>query len=118
MIDSDFVIERPKRVYRTGFQLATGHGNMNFLTHKAKTGSDEEVADENDIDTDNPLATEMIVASGEGEGDKATNMHDEGESKASQHTFFIANSQRRLKLVARNAVSCSIWRWMQLIRIR
>lgn len=103
LIDADFMIERPKRVYRTGFNLATGHRNMKSLVHKAGRPRDDD--EEDGIDTDNPLTAEMIVASGEGEGDRAANMHDEGESKASQHTFFIANSQRRLKLVTKNAVS-------------
>ena len=101
MIDADFAIERPKRVYRTGFHLFTAHGHAQPLMQKDK----EDVQDENDIDTDNPLAAEMMVESGEGQGEKAENMYDEEESKASQHTFFIVNSQRRLKLVARNAVS-------------
>ena len=105
MIDADFAIERPKRVYRTSLQFATGNGKAKSLLPKKMGGNDEDVADEDDVDTDNPMTHEMIVASGEGEGQKATNMHDEDEGKASQHTFFIANSQRRLKLVARNAVS-------------
>ncbi len=47
----------------------------------------------------------MIIQSGEGKGQKADEMHDESEHDASQHTFFIVNSQRKLKLVAKNAVS-------------
>jgi len=83
----------------------TGHGNVKSLMHKDQEVENADAADDNDIDTDNPLTREMLVTSGEGKGEKADNMHDDGESKASQHTFFIANSQRRLKLVARNAVS-------------
>ena len=106
MIDADFAIERPKRVYRTGLRLK-GHGKLKSIMHQGTDAGNEDVADENEIDTDNPLSHEMIIASGEGEGEKAINMHDDEEGKASQHTFFIANSQRRLKLVARNAVSQS-----------
>ena len=105
LIDNDFAIERPKRVYRTGFHFVTGNGSIKSLAHKGDDVANVGNADENDFDTDNPLTQQMIIASGEGKGEKADEMHDDGESKASQHTFFIVNSQRRLKLVARNAVS-------------
>lgn len=62
-------------------------------------------AEEHGIDTDNPFARDMIINSGEGKGQKATALDskDGEEADASHHTFFIVNSQRRLKLVAKNA---------------
>ncbi|KAK8858386.1 hypothetical protein IAR55_002613 [Kwoniella newhampshirensis] len=102
LIDSDFTIERPKRAYRTGMHLLTGHGSMKAIKHNGDIDN-AEGDNPNDIDTDNPFNRELIIASGEGKGSKAQNMHDEGEHHASQHTFFINNSQRRLKLMAKNA---------------
>jgi phospholipase D1/2 len=65
--------------------------------------------DDEDIDLDNPFAQDMLVNSGEGKGNKADKLgdKDEGDIHASQHTFYVNNSQRRLKLVAKNAVSLS-----------
>lgn len=36
-------------------------------------------------------------------------MREDDEKDASQHTFYISNAQRRLKLVAKNAVSFDVW---------
>ena len=63
---------------------------------------------EGEIDMDNPFTQEMMIQNGEGKGDSADQMHDEDEHRASQHTFFITNSQRKLKLVTKNAVSLSV----------
>jgi phospholipase D1/2 len=60
---------------------------------------------EDDVDPENPFTQEMMIQNGEGKGDAADQMHDEKEHRASQHTFFITNSQRKLKLVTKNAVS-------------
>jgi phospholipase D1/2 len=109
LIDQDFTIERPKRAYRTGLHLLSGKGSIKSHAHSSKHGDtianavDPLHADE--VDTDNPLTREMIINGGEGKGDAADQMHDEKEHHASQHTFFIANSQRKIKLVAKNAVS-------------
>lgn len=101
LIDSDFAIERPKRAYRTGLHLLSGKGK---LTHKSDDAASAGGGD-NDIDIDNPMNQEMLIQSGEGKGQNANEMHDEVEHDASQHTFFIVNSQIKLKLVAKNAVS-------------
>nr|XP_019045930.1 phospholipase D [Kwoniella bestiolae CBS 10118]OCF24860.1 phospholipase D [Kwoniella bestiolae CBS 10118] len=101
LLDADFTIERPKRYYRTGLHLLTNHGTTN---RKKKSGkANVENDNPNDIDLDNPFNRELIISSGEGKGSKGQSMHDEGEHHASQHTFTIGNSQRRLKLVAKNA---------------
>jgi phospholipase D1/2 len=107
MLDQDFSIVRPKRAYRTGFHLMTGKGSLRAI--KDKSGTDT-VADAvphqgEGIDAENPFTQEMIIQSGEGKGDAADQMHDEKEHHASQHTFYITNSQRKLKLVTKNAVS-------------
>lgn len=100
LIDADFSIERPKRAYRTGFHRISGRNGM-----KPHHSSDPATRAEhdNDIDTDNPFTHEMMVAAGEGQGKTADRIHDPEEADASHHSFFIVNSQRRLKLVAKNA---------------
>ena len=95
MLDQDFSIERPKRVYRHGYHIMSGawkHG------HKGKS-------DDIDDDSDNPLAEDLAIQSGERNAKDSQALADGEESHASQHTFFIVNSQRKLKLQARNAVS-------------
>ena len=106
IIDSDFAIERPKRVYRTGLHWMTGKSTLRGLKNKSAIGSGDGL-DENDVDLDNPFAQEMVIANGEANGQRIEASHDDsGDHHASQHTFFIVNTQRRLKLVAKNAVSC------------
>jgi hypothetical protein len=96
MIDEDFAIERPKRVYRAG---------LHFMKGKTGTKDKHGPLEDADIDHENPFARDMIINSGEGKGEKATQLDakDGEEAEASHHTFFIVNSQRRLKLVAKNA---------------
>ena len=99
IIDNDFAIERPKRAYRSGF------GNT---AHQKKEQIKDEAfkPEDNDMDLDNPFTQEMIIASGEGRGPKGQSLNEESDAHAaSQHTFYIVNMQRRLKLVAKNAVS-------------
>ncbi|WVR06183.1 hypothetical protein IAU60_003213 [Kwoniella sp. DSM 27419] len=103
LLDSDFTIERPKRYYRTGMHLLSGHGSIKSLARKGHSMADAADGDLNEVDTDNPFNRELIIASGEGKGSKGQQMHDDGEHHASQHTFTIMNSQRKLKLVAKNA---------------
>nr|XP_018262600.1 phospholipase D [Kwoniella dejecticola CBS 10117]OBR84758.1 phospholipase D [Kwoniella dejecticola CBS 10117] len=107
LLDADFTIERPKRYYRTGLHMLTSHGpSKHVLKHKSSNDVISNARDgdnPNDIDLDNPFNRELIIASGEGKGSKGQSMHDEGEHHASQHTFTIGNSQRRMKLVAKNA---------------
>jgi phospholipase D1/2 len=106
MLDQDFSIVRPKRAYRTGFHLMTGKGSLRALKEKGDTVANAVHPEHtDDIDPENPFTQEMIIQSGEGKGDAADQMYDEKEHHASQHTFFITNSQRKLKLVTKNAVS-------------
>ena len=100
MIDADFAIERPKRAYRTGLHLLSGKGKLNPKSDRKESAGIKD----DEIDTENPLTQEMIIQSGEGKGKNANEMHDESEHDASQHTFYIVNAQRRVKLVAKNAV--------------
>lgn len=72
----------------------------------ATSGPEDVGSDDEGIDLDNPAAREMVISSGEGSGQKLGAPHEDGdEHHASQHTFFIVSEQRRLKLVAKNAVS-------------
>jgi phospholipase D1/2 len=101
MLDQDFAIERPKRAYRTGFHLLTGKSLKRKEGDPSKAIQPEH---EGEIDTENPFTQEMMIQNGEGKGQGADQMFDEEEVRASQHTFFISNSQRKLKLVTKNAV--------------
>ncbi|ORX40300.1 hypothetical protein BD324DRAFT_641172 [Kockovaella imperatae] len=97
ILDQDFAIERPKRAYRHGLHLVTGKSSIK-RSHK------HSATDEIEVDPENPLATEIAINSGEGKGPNPHTLGDDGqESYASQHTFFIVSSQRKLKLQARNA---------------
>lgn len=123
LLDQDFAIERPKRVYRTGLHLMTGQTSVRAIRKKETPMGNEKGearggivsdggSDDEGIDLDNPFAREMVIASGEGTGQKLGAPHEDGdEHHASQHTFFIVNEQRRLKLVAKNAVS-----WFRHVR--
>jgi len=105
MIDSDFSIERPRRVYRHGLHLLQNkmHNNSQWHRDDPVGNAMDDVDDE--FDPENPLDRQMAIESGEGKGDRAERLQDEEEHNASQHTFCIINSQRKLKLVAKNAVS-------------
>lgn len=100
----------------------TGHSTTKSLRAKYDKDDPIEHPEDNDIDLDNPFAQEMIINSGRGKGDKGLGIYKRGEdpanmsddeengqeSHASQHTFYIISSQRRLKLVAKNAVSLAV----------
>ncbi|ORY27900.1 putative phospholipase D [Naematelia encephala] len=101
LLDTDFSIERPRRVYRHGMHLLSGRTSLRSIRVKGSAETDDDLEDE--VDIDNPMTQEMMIGAGEGKGDNAQAMNDDGETHASHHTFFIHNSQRRLKLVAKNA---------------
>nr|AAN75150.2 SPO14 [Cryptococcus neoformans var. grubii] len=103
LFDSDFTIIRPKRYYRRGINIISGHAAVKHIKPKVDcdTSNDNNISDH--VDTDNPFNREVTVRSGEGQGSKAQSIHDETEHEASQHTFYIVNSQRKLKLMAKNA---------------
>lgn len=100
LIDSDFTIERPKRVYRTGFSLisgkATRHDPKQTTRINQRPGLEA-------VDPDNPLDMDLVASSGEDQTRALDIANEEGENEASHHTFFISNSQRKLKLIAKNA---------------
>lgn len=106
LFDSDFTIIRPKRYYRQGINILSGHAAVKHVKPKNGSGTNNNINIPERVDTDNPFSREIIVRSGEGQGSEAQDMHDETEHEASQHTFYIVNSQRKLKLVAKNAVGC------------
>lgn len=83
----------------------TGKSSLRALKDKGDTADAVHPDHEDEIDPEHPFAREMIIQSGEGKGDAADQLHDDKEHHASQHTFFITNSQRKLKLVTKNAVS-------------
>lgn len=86
----------------------TGKGSLRAHKDSGDTVANAIHPDHQDvIDEDHPFAQEMVIQSGEGKGDAADQLHDDNEHHASQHTFFISNSQRKLKLVTKNAVSSS-----------
>ncbi|KAL7424031.1 Phospholipase D1 [Cryptotrichosporon argae] len=102
LLDTDFSIERPKRAYRTGLSLLSG-GHVKSIKGRKELGADAEKIVGSMVDHSNPAAVAIAQGAGEGEGQHADEMQDEEEAKASQHTFYITNSQRKLKLVAKNA---------------
>ena len=120
LIDEGFSIERPKRVLRTGLHIMTGHSSLRSaarrdvpLGHEKASGRDmggdgSGAQGDDGIDLDNPFAQEMIISNGEAHGQKVGVSAEDDEHHASQHTFFIVNTQRKLKLVAKNAVSRAI----------
>ncbi|WVN88729.1 uncharacterized protein L203_103942 [Cryptococcus depauperatus CBS 7841] len=100
LFDSDFTIIRPTRYYRQGALILSGHK----ATKTIKIDSDgvsqnHESLPWIDAEENNDRATRF----GNEEGSKLQNMNYEKELQASQHTFYIMNSGRKLKLVAKNA---------------
>lgn len=107
LIDGDFAIERPKRVLRQGLSKLTGHGSF-----KSAAGlKSHDAGGSGTAQQDRQKAIAAAAGSGHAleHGDEDTGEHhqaaiaegDEGQT-ASHHTFFIANSQTKLKLVAKN----------------
>lgn len=85
IFDSDFEIERPKRLYKKGLSL---------FDHLRKDQSDE-------------TATHLGDTKGAGDpADPSTTDIAQSDPKtlrdASSHTFYITNAERKLKLVAKN----------------
>jgi phospholipase D1/2 len=113
LIDPDFNIERPKRAFRQGLKRLTGQGSL-----KAAVGYNTKEGEGNNTSTEDKNLHEIAAAAGSGqaltkEQQKKLNQHSkalgEGDSRdASQHTFYINSSQRRLKLVAKNVVGLSM----------
>lgn len=113
LIDPDFTIERPKRKLRQGLKKLTGQGSL-----KAAIGYNAKEGEGNHTSAEDKNLHEIAAAAGSGqaltkEQQKKLSQHSqalgEGDSRdASQHTFYINSSQRRLKLVAKNVVSLSM----------
>lgn len=95
LIDGDFAIERPKRVIRQGLSKLTGSSSTPQKTGGSGTAQ-----------SDRQKAIAAAAGSGhalENNDGKHQAALAEGDGRAaSQHTFFIQNSQMRLKLVAKN----------------
>lgn len=103
LIDSDFEIERPKRALRQGLNLVSGRSTVRSVFNKDAAGKGQAKQGMHDeLDTDNPVAVDMILGAGEARDPKDL---DGDERDASQHTFYMTNSQRRVKTIAKNVVS-------------
>ncbi|THV05210.1 phospholipase D [Dendrothele bispora CBS 962.96] len=163
LLDSDFVIERPKRYYRQGLKLlhpeshdeeaddskvnqlqrvysepgrqsivSTIKGNFSrvFGHGRAKTTTGGSVHDGNQSDTSSESSVSFdqnapmldpstnINPLAEADGDQDDHDHPWAEVKkkkkananeVSKHTFFISNSQMRLKLYAKNQRQMLQW---------
>ncbi|KIP01912.1 hypothetical protein PHLGIDRAFT_96565 [Phlebiopsis gigantea 11061_1 CR5-6] len=102
MIDTDFKIERPKRYYRQG---------LNLLTHPEATLEEEHRRITPILD---PSTNTNPLLGAESEGaEKDDAAQDKKKPKKQQdmskHTFYIENSQTRLKLFARNERQMLQW---------
>ncbi len=104
LIDSDFEIERPKRVLRRGLNKLTGHGSVKGLI---KHQADEQNTGASTAQKDHQAKIAAEAGSGQALDNDGEKTHQaaimDGDSRdASQHTFYITNSQQRLRLVAKN----------------
>ena len=102
LIDADFEIERPRRLYRQGIGL--------FADHKQKTQDKDPRQDEKgDLPdgVDEFAGAEGIRGGAVGDpNDPSTTSMAADDPKtlknASAHTFYIKNAERRMKLVAKS----------------
>ncbi|KDQ62566.1 hypothetical protein JAAARDRAFT_171033 [Jaapia argillacea MUCL 33604] len=112
LLDSDFKIERPKRVYRQGLNLLHGEGEDNDETSRARSvmldpsTNTDPLAGENHADWETRESWDED-RKGKGKGKDSDKKKSSGE--VSKHTFYIENSQMRLKLFARNERQMLQW---------
>jgi phospholipase D1/2 len=100
LIDPSFIIERPKRLYRKTINSVT-------LGAFRKDGDADALADAGDARPEDEQAPKRDKAGGVGDpNDPSTTdlakSNPEELRDASSHTFYIKNTQTRLKLVAKN----------------
>lgn len=101
LMDADFVIERPKRLYRQGIGF--------FADGKQKTPDEDSRKDADGIpDGGQPFAgMEGIRGGGIGDPNDPSTTSDAKDDpqnlkNASAHTFYIKNAERKVKLVAKS----------------
>ncbi|KAJ9102280.1 hypothetical protein QFC19_004828 [Naganishia cerealis] len=129
MIDSDFAIERPKRVLRKTLKALTGQGSLKVL---ARIEKEEGKGGSGTAEADRQAKIAAAAGSGaplpdESEGSSESSSEDGGDrtaiankpkqklkkskgaalnenepGSASQHTFYIISAQRRVKVAASN----------------
>ncbi|KZT60114.1 phospholipase D [Calocera cornea HHB12733] len=156
LFDTDFVIERPKRVYRQGLNFLHLSRQHSELDDEEEAVGDHRHTDADSDETDLPktgpqrkLFSKLLKLHQNGKDEKQDGVSSEkehqnggrdhdpqgvqedltvdpsiqkdprtitekdnkkrGRSNVSQHTFYIQNSQRRLKLIARNERQMHQW---------
>ncbi|EJC97886.1 phospholipase D [Fomitiporia mediterranea MF3/22] len=114
MLDPDFKIERPKRYYRQGL-------NMLQHTHGSESGSDSPGTPMADPSTNvDPMQgdeheyehgddQQPDVAEAEKQLQQRRSKGKKRTKDVSRHTFFVSNSQMRLKLFAKNDRQMQQW---------
>ncbi|PWN31347.1 phospholipase D, partial [Meira miltonrushii] len=102
LLDNQFEIERPKRLYRQTLHLAQdfGHGNSN---ETSKSQQKEIPSHSAALDGKDETA---ILTEGHfrdpGDDEYSGSHRSKADAKVSSHTFHIKNAERKLKLVANN----------------
>lgn len=131
LLDNQFEIERPKRLYRQTLHLAQdfGHGNSNESSKKDNENTEheqihlspEKVKGKDDIEKgklqqqkDNTFHSAALNEKDEtailteghfrdpGDDEYSGSHRSKTDAKVSSHTFHIKNAERKLKLVANN----------------
>ncbi|KAF8158304.1 hypothetical protein B0H34DRAFT_769482 [Crassisporium funariophilum] len=122
LLDSDFKIERPKRYYRQGFGNFLHHDKHDEQEHLYNNGAEKHHHHSHQPSTSTGQQQQQLTADthtpqinlsppdperrsimssiktrGKGKGKKKV-----GAGDVSKHTFYVVNSQMRLKLFARN----------------
>ncbi|KAH8921125.1 phospholipase D/nuclease, partial [Atractiella rhizophila] len=105
LIDSDFVIERPKRLYKQGLHLLQHHKDEKTTPFTEDLKSDTATTSTSPVATGKP-GDSATFNGAEDPADPSTTNSAPAKKKAvrdaSSHTFYVKNSERRLRLVAKN----------------
>ncbi|KAN0063012.1 Phospholipase D1 [Thecaphora frezii] len=106
LMDNDFCIERPKRLYKQTMHLAHGltHSDEKapVVDSSEQTGGEQNGANQGSYDQ-MALLTDGQFTDPEKRGDEASDATKADPGRhASSHTFYVRNAERKLKLVARN----------------
>jgi phospholipase D1/2 len=103
LFDSDFVLERPKRLYRAGLNKITApfehrHEKEDAFAKAQNGGELEKTA----LNTDSGKDIHRLAVAQDPSAATGVRDDDPDElAQVSQHTFYVRNSERKLKLVAR-----------------
>lgn len=103
LMDNEFKVERPKRLYKQTMHIA--HGLTHSDDKKDNVESSEQPGDSSSSGNKEASYDQTALLTGGHFKDADPNKRDDGNDKdrhASSHTFYVRNSERKLKLVAKN----------------